>query len=117
MDGFGFSWVQNQAEYWSIQNKIIVDSGTSFVLMPPSDYKMTIDYINSRLGTSFRSNDMFGQISSYPSSTCTKAQIDQMPDMIFVLEGQVYTVPKESYLDVDHSYWGQSECYLKFMSH
>lgn len=83
--------------------KIIVDSGTSFNLMPRKDLETMIKQFEYKL-------DITCQLKIVPICTCPTYH--EFPDLKYRIQGKDYFMPRGSYL---LPYDGK--CYLKFMHH
>lgn len=84
--------------------KLIVDSGTSFLLMPSSDRKTFVKMIEEKTGSYCMENSL---------PICSCKNIQNFPDLIFNVDGTEYLVPKEGYI-VKRS-WGM--CLIGIMTH
>lgn len=71
---------------------IIVDSGTSFLLMPYREREKLFDYVTRTLGFSCRSNVI---IACYSFNS---DDIDYFPDLVFTINQKSYFIPKEDYV-------------------
>lgn len=83
-----------------------MDSGTSYILMPKSYIYAFTKFISGRTGLDF-------QISTIPSAMCTEEDLGKFPDLLFVVDGRDYLVPKESYVVREYGML----CQLKIMTH
>ena len=82
---------------------VILDSGTSYVMMPQSDYKKLIQMI-ANLGIDF---DSVPQTKLIKMVQCSADQYDELPDIKIQLNDHVYTLPKSSYM-----LFFNGDCYL-----
>ena len=71
--------------------KIIVDSGTSFLLMPKTDLKQLIHFMESEV-------NMLCFNMAVPVCTCTDSQFNDIPDLVLRLNDTKYFIPRESYI-------------------
>jgi len=84
--------------------KIIVDSGTSFLLIPSEDRAEFLSYL---------SKDLFCMdYSNLPFCYCNEDQYEKFPDLRLTIDGNHYYIPKENYVMRD-----SSVCALGIMSH
>ena len=83
---------------------LIVDSGTSFNLMPENDLFKLLSYFESSIGLQF-------ELDVVPYAVCTRDQADQFPDLHFKIDQTYYTLPRESYV-----LYEEGACALKLMS-
>ena len=86
---------------------LIVDSGTSYLLMPQYDLRNFVSYLSQETGLKC----IFKVV---PICDCSYEQFKQLPDLRFVIGGVSYHVPKESYLLFD---WWRGQVGIKIMSH
>lgn len=83
-----------------VDAKTIVDSGTSYILMPIADRKALTDHIGLKCwGT--------GIVS------CSFADYEKIPDLVFGIGGKQYVIPRESFI----SKTSENEGNLLIMSH
>lgn len=97
----------NFTKYPFGQNKpAIVDSGTSFLLMPPDDRKQLINYLRNEQG-------LYCMEEAIAACWCTSYQYENsFPDFTFHIDGKKYFMPKESYV-VQSGY----VCQVRIMTH
>ena len=69
--------------------KLIVDSGTSFLLMPRSDRQAFVKMIEDTTGSYCIDNSL---------PICSCKNLSNFPDLIFNVDGTEYLVPKEGYI-------------------
>ncbi len=74
-------------------HQAIVDTGTSYVLLPTSDYEFVIKYITSSkiCGPDKLNNNITFCI-------CSDEQYSTFPDFKIQIDNYVYRLPKESYI-------------------
>jgi hypothetical protein len=82
--------------------KIIVDSGTSYFLMPKKDRDLFLEYLKESRGIKCHSE-------SIPRCECDENA--EYPDLIFNINGTHYFIPKENYFIKSGK-----KCYLGIMS-
>lgn len=73
----------------------ILDSGTSYVLMPLDDRAALVKYFKDDFGLDFVQSTASSQILK---ATCTSEQFDNLPDMKIQINQYIYTLPKKSYV-------------------
>ena len=83
---------------------IIVDSGTSFNLIPQQDLDILLKEFEKQLGFNF----LYDII---PYTLCTVAESKKFPDLHFNIDGTIYTLPRESYILMEDGI-----CALKIMT-
>ena len=86
-------------------NRVIIDSGTSYVLMPINDFnefKAKIDKINSKCGFD-------GKTNLYTCQCYTQTHSD-FPDFHITLGTNTYTIPSTSYMQRQNF-----KCYFRVM--
>lgn len=116
-----FHQIQDNADHWQLEldkmtivgnntfeigagQRIIVDSGTSFLLMPYQDRAEFLEHLKE---------DFFCMdYSTIPFCYCTDEQYELFPDMRLTIDGKNYYIPKENYVMKD-----SSMCALGIMSH
>ena len=77
----------------NITKPIIIDSGTSFIMMPVQDRDTMLLQFWEKI-------DIYCDVSSaYPSCVLKQEQtFSDFPDMKFTIDGQSYFLPRESYV-------------------
>ena len=80
--------------------QIIVDSGTSFILMP-------IDSLRTLLS----SLPFIFIMDLLPFTPCSELDLLKFPDLVFTIDGFHYIIPRESYVMKEYGM-----CYVKIMS-
>ena len=70
---------------------VIVDSGTSFFLMPDSDLNTYLDALKEKTGISF-------EVDTVPQGTCTYDQVMSIPDIEFTIDQTKYLLPSSSFV-------------------
>jgi hypothetical protein len=113
MDKMSFKFGDNDEDAWSTHNKqIIIDSGTSFNLMPSDDLKPMLEQIEENM-------DIQCELDVIPICGCpgdpddeATIGVDDFPDLKYVMEGETYFIPRRSYVVKQ-----QGTCYLKLMHH
>ena len=83
--------------------KIIVDSGTSFLLMPERDRKAFIQYLSQHL---------FCMEATLPFCYCDEHQYQSFKDIRLTIDSKNYFLPKENYVMKDSNI-----CAIGVMSH
>uniref|UniRef100_A0A7S3CSQ4 Peptidase A1 domain-containing protein n=1 Tax=Strombidium rassoulzadegani TaxID=1082188 RepID=A0A7S3CSQ4_9SPIT len=108
LEGFGFKFEEATYgfSYGSRSKPVIVDSGTSFLLMPKGELLAFLKFIQRKVGIDFK-------LDVIPMGECTVEQYEQFPDLVMVIDGVQYTVPRESYLGIEMGF----QCYMKIMTH
>jgi len=87
---------------------VIVDSGTSLVLMPEREFKKFIELLEFQADVPYSLPNDFG-LESFP---CFKdTTYAQMPDISFKIDGVRYSVPPASYIG-----YQDGVCTLKIMT-
>lgn len=77
---------------WSVSNKkIIIDSGTSFILMPTAD-------IRSMVIQMMRSLNIQCVLKIVPICRCPDGGKNDFPDLHYNMGGKSYYIPKGSYM-------------------
>ena len=76
----------------TMSKKVIIDSGSSYIVMPTRDFNTFTKYLTEDFG-----------IELYPQATlkgfdCTLEQFERMPDLVFGIHGQDVTIPRDSYV-------------------
>jgi len=87
---------------------ILVDSGTSFVLMPKDDLYKLMDFLS-------RKYDITCQLTILAHCALASGEattVDMFPDLRFVLDGFDYYMPRESYV----SCYDSGQCMVKIMN-
>ena len=84
---------------------IIVDSGTSFFLMPKEDREVLLAHLKEERG-------IVCIDKSIPICYCTDYHYNKFPDLQFTIEGQDYYLPKESYILRENNL-----CLMEVMTH
>ena len=77
------------------ERDVIIDSGTSYFLMPTSDLILLRNSLRENIGILFTD---FGAIQT---GSCSSDQFNQIPDLRFSIDGTKYFLPKESYTAYD----------------
>lgn len=70
---------------------VIVDSGTSFLLMPLAERNAFVDFL-------YAEQEIFCLNSNIPVCFCSESQYESFPDLAFNIDGENYFIPKESYV-------------------
>jgi len=91
MQSFELSWGQNGTKSLNMRRDLIIDSGTSFLLLPLQYLKILLDSIAEESGMEF-------MIDVIPYAWCSDEQWSKFPDMQFEIDGSTYFLPKESYV-------------------
>ena len=93
MQSFDLRWKESSKanRQLSMRRDLIVDSGTSFLLLPLHDLKALLDVFEEDSKMQF-------QIDVIPYAWCTEDQWATFPDMQFTIDGNIYFLPKESYV-------------------
>ena len=93
MQSFDLRWKEPSKanRQLSMRRDLIVDSGTSFLLLPLHDLKALLDVFEEDSKMQF-------QIDVIPYAWCTEEQWATFPDMQFTIDGNIYFLPKESYV-------------------
>ena len=100
---FGDSRVTN-----SVVDSVIVDSGTSLLLMPEHEFKMLMDLIMSVTDVRYTFKNDFG-LEAFP---CTKDKTyAKLPHITFLINGLKYSVPPASYIG-----YKAGTCTMKIMT-
>ena len=87
---------------------VIVDSGTSLVLMPAKEFKKLLELIEFKAEIPYHITNDFG-LESFP---CFKdSTYALMPDIKFKIDGVEYTIPPASYIG-----YNSGTCTLKIMT-
>ena len=87
---------------------MIVDSGTSLLLMPEHEFKMLMDLITSTANIEYIFTNDFG-LEAFP---CTKDKTYALlPHISFVINGLKYSVPPASYIG-----YKSGTCTMKIMT-
>lgn len=87
-------------------NNILIDSGTTFILLPEKDRNQLVDMVNDANPTY---NCDYGQVSQ-----CKKCPgIDAFPDLYFMINDLPYVIPKEDYVLYDS--WNKV-CYIALIT-
>ena len=84
--------------------KIIVDSGTSYILMPQKERKKFVQYLYDDKGIKCEEEDL-------PICECDINK-NQFPDLKFTIDGVSYVIPSENYIIK-----GPDHCAIAIMSH
>lgn len=87
---------------------VIVDSGTSLILMPEVEFKKLMQLIEYKAEIPYSIKNDFG-LESFPCFKDTTYQL--MPDLSFNIDGVVYTIPPASYIG-----YHAGICTLKIMT-
>ena len=93
-----------ERQYLFPGRRLIVDSGTSFNLMPETDLTKLLSYFESSLNLQFT-------FDMVPYAVCSHNQSDSFPDLHFKIDSTYYTLPRESYV-----LYEDGLCALKLMS-
>ena len=89
-------------------DSVIVDSGTSLVLMPQKEFTKLIELIEFKTEIPYSLTNEFG-LESFP---CFKdSTYAKMPNLSFVIGGVTYTIPPASYIG-----YNSGTCTLKIMT-
>ena len=87
---------------------VIVDSGTSLLLMPDKEFQKLIQLIEYKAEIPYSIENEFG-LQSFP---CFKdSTYSRMPDLSFTIDDVVYTIPPASYIG-----YSTGICTLKIMT-
>ena len=87
---------------------VIVDSGTSLVLMPEKEFKKLMQLIEFKADIPYSKQNDFG-LESFP---CFKdSTYSRMPDISFMIDDVQYTIPPASYIG-----YHEGMCTLKIMT-
>ena len=87
---------------------VIIDSGTSLVLMPQAEFKKFLELIEYQAEVPYSLENEFG-LESFP---CYKeTTYANMPDLSFKIDGVLYTIPPASYIG-----YADGVCTLKLMT-
>lgn len=73
--------------------RAIVDSGTSYTLLPKQDHDKLLDSLEAAHGFQFE-RQQFKSIT-----TCTSDQYQLFPDMHMLIDGKEYVQPRDSYVE------------------
>lgn len=88
--------------------KILVDSGTSFILMPKADLMKFLDFLK-------RKHNLSCYITILAHCSLTSGEpttVDKFPDLKYTLDGFDYYIPRESYVSCS----GSGKCMVKIMN-
>ena len=91
MSEFHLKYGPHDTRNQNYRRDVIVDSGTSFVLLPTNDLYDLLDGIEQESGMLFI-------IDIIPYTWCSEDQYNMFPDMRFTIDNSVYFLPKESYV-------------------
>ena len=86
----------------------IVDSGTSYLLMPEKDFNNLLKYLSSSNGMNFRPLSSNGMINY---AACSYEEYLLLPDLEVQLNSYVYTMPRSSYI-----LYEANVCYMLIMA-
>jgi hypothetical protein len=76
----------------TMSDKVIVDSGSSYIVMPTRDFDTFTKYLAEDFGI-----ELYKE-ATLKGFTCTMEQFERMPDLVFGLHGQDVTIPRDSYV-------------------
>jgi hypothetical protein len=96
--------IGGEKQYMFPGRDLIVDSGTSFNLMPENDLNKMLSYFESSMNLSFI-------LDVVPYTICSLNQSESFPDLHFKIDDTYYTLPRESYV-----LYEDGVCALKLMS-
>lgn len=87
----------------------ILDSGSSYILIPSADFYQYVTHVYKTLNLVFK--------RASPRTTLTKAkcnadQARQMPDLVIKLDNQQFTIPSRSFVVPMKTKTGDTSCYL-----
>jgi len=92
-------------EVYSQKNKVvIIDSGTSFNLMPTNDVRDMLKHVESSMP------GVHCRLDIVPICTCVGIDVSAFPDMEYTIDGKKYFMPKESIM-----LKSGDACYMKIM--
>jgi len=104
--GYSIKNTDGGVDKFNIKNKkIIIDSGTSFILMPTKD-------ITGMVNQMAKSLNIQCVLKIVPICQCPDAGKDAFPDLHYNMDGESYFIPKGSYM-----LQSGNKCYLKIMHH
>ena len=96
---------QYYSSYVSVKYNVLIDSGTSFVLLPNETRGPFIEFLNEQNpGLNCNHNQV---------AYCTCKGIDVFPDVYFLIGGLPYFIPKENYVAYDNR---KDICYMLLIS-
>lgn len=87
---------------------MIVDSGTSLLLIPEQEYKQLLQVIEARTEIEYSIKNDFG-LETFPCSK--KITYASLPSIQITLDGYEYTIPPASYIG-----YNEGMCTLKIMT-
>lgn len=87
---------------------VIIDSGTSLVLMPEKEFKKLLQLIEYKTDIPYSLTNDFG-LESFPCFR--EPTYSQLPDLSFQIDDVVYTIPPASYIGYE-----DGMCTLKIMT-
>lgn len=96
--------IGGEKQYLFPGRDLIVDSGTSFNLMPENDLNKILSYFESSMNLNFI-------MDVVPYTICSLNQSASFPDLHFKIDDTYYTLPRESYV-----LYEDGVCALKLMS-
>ena len=73
-------------------SEVLIDSGTSFIVMPPHEITKIGEHFQNVIGLNNCSVD------DILMCHCSKKQYDNIPDMVFNIDDKDYMIPRESYI-------------------
>jgi hypothetical protein len=81
---------------------VMIDSGTSYLLMPESDRRAFITSVERALGLNCF---LYSSLYVCPCDDKTNTY-DRFPDLDFVINGSSYTLPRDNYMLYEQGYCG-----------
>lgn len=87
MKEFNLKWGPDDSQAYVMHKKVIVDSGTSFLLLPRDDLDNLLAEITAKTQMNFL-------MDIIPYAWCSEEQYNKFPDMQFTIDGNVYFLPK-----------------------
>lgn len=91
---------------WSKHQEVaIIDSGTSFNLMPTPDVKEMLTFLEEKL-------DIQCTLDIVPICECGWGGVEAWPDFEYVIDGKKFYLPRDAYLLRE-----RNTCYMKIMHH
>lgn len=90
MDKFEFA-VDGETKHHTGARRIIIDSGTSFNLMPQGDAEIFMKSIEKTM-------EVQCKIKIVPFCGCTEEQAENWPDLEYTMDGKKFFIPRDSYL-------------------